>query len=51
MDNQQGPTISHMELCSMLCCSLEGRGVSGEMDTCIHTAQCLCCLLRLSQYC
>ena len=24
MDNQQGPTIQHMELCSVLCGSLDG---------------------------
>ena len=33
MDNQQGPTVWHMELCSMLCGSLDGRGVCGRMDT------------------
>ena len=25
MDNQQGPTVYHRELCSMLCGSLGGR--------------------------
>ena len=30
MDNQQGPTASHRELCSMLCGSLDGRGLVGE---------------------
>ena len=29
MDNQQGPTVYHMELCSGLCGSLDGRGVLG----------------------
>ena len=29
MDNQQGPTVEHMELCSMLCGSLDERGVWG----------------------
>ena len=33
MDNQQGPTVEHMELCSMLCSNLDGRGVWGRMDT------------------
>ena len=28
--NQQGPTVQHRELCSMLCGSLDGRGVGGE---------------------
>ena len=33
MDNQQGPTVQHRELCSVLCGSLDGRGVWGRMDT------------------
>ena len=32
MNNQQGPTARHMELCSMLCGSLYGSGVWGRMD-------------------
>ena len=39
MDNQQGPTIQHRELCSMLCGSLDGREVWGRMDTCIWMAE------------
>ena len=35
MDNQQGPTVLHRELCSVLAGSLDGRGVSGRMGTCI----------------
>ena len=31
MDNQQGPTVQCMELCSMLCGSLHGRGVWERM--------------------
>ena len=27
MHNQQGPTVQYMELCSMLCGSLDGKGV------------------------
>ena len=42
MDNQQGPTVQHGELCSMLCSSLEGRGVWGRMDTCLCVAESLC---------
>ena len=42
MDNQQGPTEQHMELCSVLCGSLDGKGVWGRMDTCICTAESLC---------
>ena len=36
MDNQEGPTIQHMELCSVLFGSLHWRGVWERMDTCIH---------------
>ena len=43
MDNQQGPTIQHRELCSMLCGSLDGWGVWGRMDKCICMAESLCC--------
>ena len=32
MDNQEGPTVEHVELCSMLCGSLDGRGVWRRMD-------------------
>ena len=31
------------ELCSMLCGSVDGRGVCGRMDTCIYIAKSLCC--------
>ena len=34
MDNRQGPTVQPREFCSMLCGSLDGRGVWGRMDTC-----------------
>ena len=43
MDNQQGPTLLHIELCSMLCGSLDGRGVWGKIDTCIYMAEFLHC--------
>ena len=43
MDNQQGPTGEHMELCSMICGNLDGRGVCGRMDTCTHMAESLRC--------
>ena len=39
MDNQQGPTGQHRELCSALCGSVDGRGVWGEMDTCACMAE------------
>ena len=43
MDNQQGPNVQHRKLCSVLCGSLDGRGVWGRMDTCIRVAESLCC--------
>ena len=33
MDNKQGHTVKHRELCSMLCGSLDGRRVWGRMHT------------------
>ena len=33
VENQQGPTVKHKELCSILCGSLDGRRVWGRMDT------------------
>ena len=41
MDNQQGPIVQHMKLCSMLCASSDGRGGLGRMDTCICMAESL----------
>ena len=35
--------VWHMELCSMLCASLDGRGVWGRMDTCICMAESFWC--------
>ena len=43
MDNQRGPTLQHVELCSMLCGSLDGSGVWGRMDICICMAKSLHC--------
>ena len=43
MDNQQGPTAEHRELCSVLCGSLDGRGIWGRMDPCICMAESLRC--------
>ena len=43
MDNQQGPAVQHRELCSVLCSSLDSKGVWGRMDTCICTAESLYC--------
>ena len=46
MDNQRKPIIWQMELCSMLCASLDGRGVWERMDTCIPMAESLHCSLE-----
>ena len=43
MDNQQGPSVQHMELRSMLGGSLDGRGVWGRVGTCICIAESLHC--------
>ena len=43
MNNQQGPTIQHMQLCSMLRGSLDGRAVWGRMNTCICMTESLYC--------
>ena len=48
MDNQQGPTVLHRDFCSMLCGSLDGRGVRGRMGTCICMAEYLCCPLGIT---
>ena len=31
---QQGPTVYHRELCSILCGSVDGKGIEWNMDTC-----------------
>ena len=41
--NQQGPTVKHRELCSVLCGSLDGRGVWRRMDTRVCMAGSICC--------
>ena len=43
MDNQQGPIVQHIEFSSILYGTLDGRGLSGRMDTCICVAESLCC--------
>ena len=43
MDNQQKPSVQYIELCSMLSASLDGKMVSGRMDTCICMAESLPC--------
>ena len=41
MDNQKGATIEQRELRSVLCGSLDGRGVWGRMDTHVCRAESL----------
>ena len=43
MDYQQGPPVQFTELYSMLCGSLDGKGVWGRMYTCKCMAESLCC--------
>ena len=43
---QQETTVCRMELCSMLCGSLDRRGVWGRMDTFIPMAESLLCSLK-----
>ena len=43
MSNQQGPTVQHVELCSVLRGSLYERGLLGRMDTCICMTEFLLC--------
>ena len=42
MDNQQGPTVQHIEPWSMLCDKMGGE-IWGRMDTGICIAESLCC--------
>ena len=51
MDNQQGPTVQHRELCSVLCGKLDEREDWGGMDACIFMAESFCYTLKLSQHC
>ena len=41
MHTQQGPPVWHRELFSVLCGSVDGSGVWGRVDTCIHMAESL----------
>ena len=43
MDNKQEPTVYYRALCSMLCGSLDGRGIGERTDTCICMAESFCC--------
>ena len=43
VNSQQGPTVQHVELCTMLNGSQDGRGIWGRMDTCICMPVSFCC--------
>ena len=43
MDNQQGPTVEHRELCSIFCNNLNGKSIWKRIDTCICITESLCC--------
>ena len=43
MDKQQGRTVQYLELCSVLCGSLDGRGIWRSRDTCVCVAESLHC--------
>ena len=47
MDKQQGPTVEHRELCSVLCNNLNGKRIWKRIDihvyTCICITESLCC--------
>ena len=43
MDNQQGPTVKHKELCSKLCNNLNGKEFEKRIDACICINESLHC--------
>ena len=51
INNQQGTTIYHMELCSVLCGSQDGREFGGEWIHVYIQLSPLAVHLKLSQYC
>ena len=51
VDNQQDPTVQHMELCSMLCGSLDGRKFGGEWIHVYVWLSPFAVHLKLSQHC
>ena len=42
MNTQQRHIVDQMQLCSMLCASLDGRQFWGKTDICIRMAESLC---------
>ena len=51
MDNQQGATIQHTELCSMFCGSLDGKGTGEEWTHVYVQLSSLAVHLKASQHC
>ena len=51
MDHQEGPTVGHRELCSILGGSLEGRGIWGEWIHVYVWLSSFAVHLKLSQHC
>ena len=43
IDNHQGPTVQHRELYSILYSNLYGKRIWKKVDTCVCTADPLCC--------
>ena len=41
VDNQQNPIVQHMELCSVICASLDGREVWGENVVVVPSLSCV----------
>ena len=42
MESQQEPSVQHRERCSMLCGSLDGRGIQGRRDTHVCMSESFC---------
>ena len=49
MDSQQGPTLQHMELCSVLCGSLEGEEFGGRMNAYVCVCVCVCVCVSMAE--
>ena len=43
VDKQQGPTVQHRELYSILCNGLYGKESEKRLDICIRITDSLCC--------
>ena len=51
VDSQQGPTVEHRELCSVLCGSLDGREFEGERIHVYVMLSLFAVHLKLSRHC